>query len=67
MSDDIALLNQRPESPVCGAPMVLSHIALEGSGVERRTFECRSCGKAESYLVELDLFRRRPTPTMWRD
>jgi len=67
MSDDIALLNQCPECTVCGGSMMLSHIAPERSGVERRTFECRSCGKAEIYLVELASFRLKPTPTMWRD
>jgi len=66
MSDDIALLKERPECPACGGPMMLSRIVPDRSGVERRTYECRSCGKAESYLFELTLFQHTATPTMWR-
>jgi hypothetical protein len=67
MTDDLALPNQCPECTLCGGSMRLSHIAPERSGGEQRTFECRSCGKAEIYLVELATIRVKQTPTMWRD
>lgn len=63
-SDDIALLNERPECPACGAPMMLSHILPERSGVVRRTFECHSCGKAESCLFEVALFQNPTANTI---
>jgi hypothetical protein len=66
MADSIDLLNERPDCPGCGGPMMLSHAVPHRDGIERRTFECRACGKAESYLFELAPVMSRPSPTMWR-
>jgi hypothetical protein len=66
MSDhDLELL--RPECPSCGAPMRLSLVAAHERELERRTFECRPCGRTECYEFELATLRGRPKPipTMW--
>jgi hypothetical protein len=56
-----------PECPSCGAPMRLSVVASQPTGLERRTFECRPCGQTESYLFEVATLpgKPKPIPTMW--
>jgi hypothetical protein len=39
MSDDTVLLNECSKCHACGAPLVLSRVVPDRSGVERRTFE----------------------------
>ena len=62
---DLDLL--RPECPTCGAPMRLSLITSQPIGLERRTFECRPCGRSEAYVFEAVTLRGepKPIPTMW--
>lgn len=38
--------------PQCQARMTLTGIEPEGSGIDRRIFDCRKCGLTETFLVK---------------
>jgi predicted RNA-binding Zn-ribbon protein involved in translation (DUF1610 family) len=41
-----------PQCPKCGGQMILTRIEPEQPGSDRRTFECRDCGRSESRVVQ---------------
>lgn len=47
----------RPRCPDCQARMITIAIASGPEGFERRTFECRKCGHAETDIVACDPFQ----------
>ena len=41
-----------PACPVCGAPMWLARIEPDRPDHDKRTFECKACGKTTAEVVK---------------